>query len=106
MPDCEWLMSTTLPTFWASCDSRGTVGLGVGSVPIQSGTICFQNSSIASSGKRMPGYTWVWVSPKRKIAHAASCPAMNTGGVSPGARLPARTAVTSVALAAERPRET
>jgi len=106
LPDAEWATSTAPSSFFASSDRRGTVGLGLGRVANQSGTICFQNSSIDCSGKRMPGKTFGYSGPKRKIAQAATCPAMKTGGVSAAGALPARTAVIADALAADRPRAT
>src|SRR5471030_174298 len=106
MPDCEWLSSTVPLSLIASAESAGTVGLGVGKVAAQSSTICFQNSSTASSGNCMPGKTLGYSGPKRKIAQAASWPAEKTGGVLSTAVLPSFTLLMIDGSAAERPRET
>src|SRR4051794_34961789 len=104
MPDCEWLTSTVRLRRFASADRSGTVGFGVGSVALQSATICFQNSPCASSGYCMPGKTCGYDGPKRKIAHADSRPAEKTGGnVSTDAR-PSLTASIVDGSTADRPR--
>src|SRR5476649_2375163 len=106
MPDCEWLINTVPSSFIANSDKAGTVGLGVGSVGAQSETICFQNSGSASSGNCMPGNTLGYSGPKRKIAHAASCPAENTGGNWSAGVLPSLALLIAEGFPAERPRQT
>src|SRR5271170_5778244 len=91
MPDAEWLIRIVPLSLIASAESAGTVGLGVGKVAFQSVTICFQNSSCASSGNRMPSKILGYSGPKRKIAHAASWPAEKTGGIWSGGVLPSLT---------------
>src|SRR5476651_2113142 len=106
MPDCEWLINTVPSSLIANSDNAATVGLGVGNVGAQSGTICFQNSGNASSGNSMPGNVFGYSGPKRKIAHAASCPAENTGGNWSAGVLPSLTLLIADGLPAERPRQT
>src|SRR5258708_21446768 len=106
MPDCEWLIRIVPFNLFASIDSAGTVGLGEGKVALQSLTICFQNSSSASSGNCMPGKTFGYSGPKRKIVHAASWPAEKAGGVLSSGALPSLTLLTSDGSSAERPRAT
>src|SRR5436190_11553530 len=105
MPDCEWLTSTVPLRRRASSDKAGTVGFGVGSASIQSGTICFQNSACASNGNCIPAKTFGYSGPNLKMVHASSCDTDDTGGSCSATALPLLTRLMSAGLDADRPRD-
>src|SRR3954447_6853609 len=90
-PDSEWLIITAPPSFRASAERFRSVGFGVGSDKLRSGTICFQNSSCAESGNFRFGKLCGYLGPKRKMVHATSWLAENRTGMSFGGALPAAT---------------
>ena len=107
MPDCEWLIRIVPPSLIASCDSAGTVGLGVGKVAFQSATICFQNSLLRLQ-RELHAVEHLRVLRRRsgRSPTRPRGPAEKIGGRSAAGALPIFTLLNGAGSIAERPRAT